>query len=45
MSATVSKSFARPLRQNHRDWLKTNLKNHLPKEICPPSSPGGYPSD
>ena len=41
----MSKSFTRPLRQNHPDWLKANLKNHLSKEICPPSSPGYNPLD
>jgi hypothetical protein len=37
--------FARPHSKNHPGWLKTNLKNHLSKEICPSSSPGFNPLD
>jgi hypothetical protein len=45
ISAAVSKSVARPHSKNHPGWLKANLKNHLSKEICPPSLPGGNPLD
>ncbi len=42
---SYAKSFTRPHSKNHPVWLKASLKNHLSKEIWPPSSPGCDPLD